>query len=282
MGAFAEAFWGLLSPWLFLGCSVYYLPETIISLLQARDFGTLSSWDGFQSVWFAKFWAWAGPNIRQMAGQRVLPLLEGRVRNGQVSEKPVMPAVSGVVIEIGPGSGMWVDIFSKVDTSGDAASATGKSGRSDEARKRGRANDVTKVYGVEPNAGSHAELRRRADAAGLQDVYEIVPVGIESIADSTKWNGKIEDGSVDCVVSILCLCGIPEPEKNIKALYKSLKKGGRWYVYEHVRVRNNLLLGLYQRRCRFVCSREMLAHEHLHRLHQFDMADGNRRVRVMP
>lgn len=79
-------------------------------------------------------------------------------------------------------------------------------------------------------------------------MYEIVPVGIESIADPSKWDGKIEDGSVDCIVSVLCLCGIPEPEKNIKALYKSLKKGGRWYVYEHVKLKNNVWLGLYQRK----------------------------------
>ncbi|KAH6697206.1 methyltransferase domain-containing protein [Plectosphaerella plurivora] len=245
MGALSDAFWGLLDPWLFMSFSLYYLPGTILSLLQTHDWAILLSPSRLQSVWFSRFWAWAGPGVRQTAEKRVLPLLEGRVLGGRVQALPVVAPVGGVVIEVGPGTGMWVDIFSKVDSS---ASASGT--RKDEpSRRKGgsRPNDVTKVYGVEPNAGSHAELRRRADAAGLADVYEIVPVGIESIADSGRWDGRIEDGSVDCIVSVLCLCGIPDQEANLKALYRSLKKGGRFYVYEHVKVRGNFLVGIYQR-----------------------------------
>lgn len=242
MGALSDAFWGLLDPWSFMACSLYYLPGTVLSLVRARDWSALFSWDRLQSVWFSRFWAWAGPGVRQTAEKRVLPLLEGRVLGGRAQAVPVVAPVGGVIIEVGPGSGMWVDIFQKVDTS---------SGAKDESlRRRGgtaRANDVTKVYGVEPNAGSHAELRRRADAAGLADVYEIVPVGIESIADPSRWDGRIEDGSVDCIVAVLCLCGIPDQDANIKALYRSLKKGGRFYVYEHVRVRGNFLVAIYQR-----------------------------------
>lgn len=43
--------------------------------------------------------------------------------------------------------------------------------------------------------------------------------------------------SVDCIVSILCLCSIPEPEKNITKLYELLKKGGRGiftYMFERM------------------------------------------------
>lgn len=145
MSSHADVFWGLLDPWRLLYYSFCYLPLTIISLLQSGDFGTIFSWDRFQSVWFAKFWAWAGPRIRERGEAVVLPLLEGRVRDGQVFEKPVMPPVSGVVIEIGPGTGMWASIFSKVEISGAASSSGVAEPKGDGVSKRGRANDVTKV-----------------------------------------------------------------------------------------------------------------------------------------
>lgn len=260
MGSLADAFRGLLDPWMFIALSLYYIPPTIFSLLRARDFETLLSWPRFQSAWFGRYWAWLGPGVRQTGEQRVLPLLEGRVRGGKKHDSAVMPPVSGIVIEVGAGSGMWADVFTKVSTASTseggapastarnaAGAANGGAGGAGELRKRtGLANDVTKVYGVEPNAGSHSELRRRTREAGLEGIYEIVPVGIESLADSELWDGKIEEGSVDCVVSILCLCSIPDPQKNVAALHKLLKKGGRWYVYEHVRATNNLFMRLYQ------------------------------------
>ena len=156
MGAFTEAFLGLIFPWHFMYCSVSYLPSTILSLLGSRDFGTLLSWDALQAVWFARFWSWAGPRVKETAEKRVLPLLEGRVQAGHLHEKPVMPPVSGVVIEIGPGTGMWVDIFSKVDTSGTASASGAAGGKGDEVRKRGKANDVTKVSISSPLSGSRS------------------------------------------------------------------------------------------------------------------------------
>jgi hypothetical protein len=57
---------------------------------------------------------------------------------------------------------------------------------------------------------------------------------------------SIKKESVDCIVSILCLCSILEPEKNIAELYGLLKKGGLWYLYEHVRTRDGLFMRLYQ------------------------------------
>lgn len=89
-------------------------------------------------------------------------------------------------------------------------------------------------------------VRKHIAEAGLEDVYEIVPVGIEDLNNPSKWGGIVEKESVDCIVSILCLCSIPEPEKNMKELYGYLKKGGRWYIYEHVRLDGNWGLRTYQ------------------------------------
>jgi SAM-dependent methyltransferase len=236
-----DTFWILIDPWLFMFLSLTYLPTTVLSLIKKRDFPTLLSWSRLQAAWFGTFWAWAGSGVRQTGTPRVLPLLDGRVANGRETEKRIHEPVGGVVIEVGAGSGMWVDVFAQ-NRNGDAGIATGvESGALRKADMK-----VSKVYGVEPNKGSHDELRRRIKAAGLEGIYEVVPVGIESLSDPTKWPGKIEKGSVDCIVSILCLCSIPEPEKNIAELYTYLKPGGRWYVYEHVRHDKALGMRWYQ------------------------------------
>ncbi|KAL0942845.1 methyltransferase domain-containing protein [Colletotrichum truncatum] len=242
MPSFSEVidlFWGLVGPWVFLSQSFSYLPGTIFRLIRAGDFRRLRSWSRIQDAWFSAFWGWAGPNIRDGNGDRIAALLEGRVTEADVVDEPVHPPVSGVVLEVGPGSGMWVNLFSKVDK----PAASGAKGV-----RRKVVDGVTRIYGVEPNTEVHPALRKHIAEAGLEGTYEIVPVGIESLSDSTTWEGKIERGSVDCIFSILCLCSIPEPEKNIAELYSYLKKGGRWYLYEHVEVSQKWpLLQLYQR-----------------------------------
>ena len=56
---------------------------------------------------------------------------------------------------------------------------------------------VTKIYGVEPNVDQHAKLRERVKEAGLEDVYVIVPVGVEDLEE--KW---VKRGEVDTIVTI--------------------------------------------------------------------------------
>lgn len=156
--------------------------------------------------------------------------------------------IRGTVIEVGPGTGMWVSLFSDAyladsSSSGDAAPL--ETSDSFRQRKPASGRKVARVYGVEPNVAVHPELIARVEDAGLQGIYEIVPLGIESLAKS----GRVEKESVDCIVSILCLCSIPDPEHNLKELYGYLKPGGRWFVYEHVKCSNqNWGMVLYQGR----------------------------------
>ncbi|XXH03988.1 hypothetical protein Hte_010397 [Hypoxylon texense] len=249
-----DAILGLLDPWLFLGISASCLPRTILHLLRARRLAVLLSPRAVQDAWFGEFWGRvAGPGIRANAAERVVPLLEGRTRCGRVlgggDEAPAGPPVGGVVLEVGAGSGLWVDVFPPFVADGAVSGPEGKDGS--DARRRGARGSsgggITRVYGVEPNRDQHPSLRKAIARAGLEDVYRIVPVGIEDLDDSTKWDGRVEKGSVDCIVSILCLCSIPDPEKNIRELYRYLKKGGRWYVYEHVRCEYSWYMRLYQR-----------------------------------
>lgn len=172
-----------------------------------------------------------------------MALLQGRTTRGRVVEEPVGPGIGGTVIEIGAGSGFWVDIFSNKHLDEDADGKTsGADLASQIMQKRNARKPVTRVYGVEPNRNQHASLCQKVKDAGLEHVYQIVPVGIEDLRKAAK----VEKESVDCVVSILCLCSIPDPQHNFKELYAYLKKGGRWYVYEHVRADVSWGMRLYQ------------------------------------
>ncbi|KAI0017440.1 methyltransferase domain-containing protein [Xylariomycetidae sp. FL0641] len=240
-------FWGLLEPWMFLALAASYIPATILTLVQEREFGKLLSFSAFQDAWFGRFWAWAGMNVKNNGEAHVVPLLEGRTHAGAVTAEPTGPGIGGLCLELGAGSGFWVDIFSNrwLDVTSSSSSAATKP----KQRPRSARSRVTRVYGVEPNAAQHPALRRAIRDAGLEGVYEIAPVGIQDLADPKKWDGRVAPGSVDAVVSVLCLCSIPDPERNIRALYELLKPGGRWYIYEHVRCgeRAGFAVRLYQR-----------------------------------
>ncbi|KAK8125599.1 methyltransferase [Apiospora kogelbergensis] len=251
-----EIFLSLINPWQFMYLAASWFPGTVIRLVRDRKFGVLLSPSQLKDIWFSNFWDWFAPRLRLNAGVRVIPLLEGRTTGGLVVEEPAGPGIGGTILELGAGNGNWVDIFSdkylEQSRAGGAATADGSSGvevvdttlathrgggagSEKKENKKNAREPVTRVYGVEPNRDLHANLRRKAKEAGLEGVYEIVPVGIEDLDNPAKWGGKVEKGSVDCIVSILCLCSIPEPRDNIRELYGYLKKGGRWYVYEHVR-----------------------------------------------
>ena len=231
-------------PWRFIYMSLTFLPGTILRLFHAGEFSTLLSPSRLQSAWFSDFWAVAGPEVRSEAESQVVPLLEGRVHGAKVVDDAVHGGVGGTVIEVGPGSGMWVSLFSdKYLPRQDKDAKVRQRGGAAATRATGRTS-VTRVYGIEPNPGVHGLLRQQVRDAGLEGVYEVVPVGIESLFAS----GKIAPGSVDCIVTVLCLCSIPDPAYNIQQLYQCLKPGGKWFVYEHVRydTRRSLFMRVYQ------------------------------------
>lgn len=139
---------------------------------------------------------WFGPRTREVAADYVMPLLKN--------------SASGVCLDIGPGTGQWVNLFARADNP-----------------------SITKIYGVEPNPGMHPSLRASAKTAGLEDIYEVVGCGAEEL--STK--GGIEPGTIDTIITVQCLCSIPTPQVIIKELYPLLKPGGTWLVYEHIKTK---------------------------------------------
>ncbi|KAK6204037.1 hypothetical protein LQW54_008498 [Pestalotiopsis sp. IQ-011] len=221
----------LFFPWRLMWLSIATIPSTVRGLLRQGKFSTLASWSDFQEAWFGDFWGFIGPELKTGAEPWVLPLLEGRVGGGRILDEATGPGIGGVCIELGAGSGFWVDIFSDKHL---------------ESNPKSRRTRVTRAYGIEPNRDQHASLRNKIAEAGLEDQYEIVPVGIQDLGDPGKWGGKIDKESIDCIVSIRCLCSIPEPRRNIAELYGYLKKGVRWYVFEHVRADQPWAIGVYQ------------------------------------
>lgn len=129
---------------------------------------------------------------------------------------PLINQARGVVLDIGPGNGEWLALFDKTK--------------------------VTKIYGVEPNADHHVALRQKIKEAGLADIYEIVPVGIQDVGPFLE----AEKGGVDSVVTIHCLCSIKQPREMIGTLYGYLAKGGSWIVFEHVVMKQGGVIAWYQ------------------------------------
>jgi len=224
--------------------SFTHIPATIRALVEAKDYGTLFSPSGFREALFGTFWAAFGLNIKAANEERVVALLEGRVKGGCIHEDVVSTPVYGTVLEVGAGSGNWADVLARFSNVNSDAGTDGLRNR------KNPHGAITKIYGVEPNPISAKALKERVKEVGLQDVYQVVPVGIEFVDDPSAWNGTIEPGSIDCIVGVLCMCSIPEPEKNMKMLYRLLKPGGHWFVYEHVKVtRGGPLLRFYQCKC---------------------------------
>lgn len=85
---------------------------------------------------------------------------------------PLFEMAHGIVLDVGAGSGQKVGLFD---------------------RRR-----VTKVFGVEPNTDMHEGLGARVKEAGLEGIYEVLGVGVERL--------DMQKESVDCVVTVLCLC----------------------------------------------------------------------------
>ncbi|KAF9322078.1 hypothetical protein BG006_002480 [Podila minutissima] len=174
-----------------------------------------------------------------MNKERVTALLEGCVKGGFIQDEVVSTPIHGTVLEIGAGSSMWVDVLAHFSSCIDAAGGLHS--------RKNAGHGITKIYGVEPNPILAKALQMHVNDVGLQDIYHVIPVGIKSVNDPSAWDGKIKHGSVNCILGILCLCSIPEPEKNIQMLYKLLKTGSHWFMNEHVKVScGSPLLCFYQ------------------------------------
>lgn len=117
----------------------------------------------------------------------------------------LMKAASGVVVELGPGSGNQLHRF-------------------DMSR-------VSRVYGIEPNAYYENDLNAKLEKHGIQDKYKLVVANLED-SDILRKEG-ITEGSLDSVLSIQVLCAVHDPKIVMKEVWKLLKPGGKFIFWEH-------------------------------------------------
>ena len=111
----------------------------------------------------------------------------------------VVPRASGVVLELGFGSGLNLKHYDRAK--------------------------VTKLYGLEPSAGMLARARRIAAAIDLP--VEILQETAEALS--------LGEDSVDTVLVTYSLCTIPDPHGALQAARRALKPGGQLIFCEHGR-----------------------------------------------
>lgn len=122
----------------------------------------------------------------------------------------VLSQAHGVVLDVGTGSGDWLYLFSPE-----------------------RNKDISKLLLLEPNGGFHPALQRRAQKLGLSDRCEILNGGVEDLERI-----GIQKETIDTIATIHVLCSVSSPQRSIKELFQYLKPGGRWLVYEHIKIKD--------------------------------------------
>ncbi|KAI9778886.1 MAG: hypothetical protein M1839_007849 [Geoglossum umbratile] len=118
---------------------------------------------------------------------------------------PHLAALSGVILDLGPGTGAHL--------------------------RHIRPEAVTRIYGIEPCVGLHAELARSAELAGLRGKYTIVAAGVEEALRGSV----VGDAEVDAVLAVRVLCCVRDLEQTASGLWRVLRPGGRLVFFEHVR-----------------------------------------------
>jgi len=94
----------------------------------------------------------------------------------------------------------------------------------------------TRLIAIEPNIHMHANLRKSAYKYGIQ--LEIKTIVGESI--------DLADNSCDFVVCTLVLCTVADPLLCIEQIKRILKPSGVFVFIEHVRAKENSILGFIQ------------------------------------
>lgn len=140
-------------------------------------------------------------------------LLEAGAEDGHVAygdrKTDVIGAMSGTVVEFGPGTGVNMRYY-----------APG-----------------TKVIGIEPNPEMHGLLRSKADEHGVD--LEIRQQRGETI--------DVDDESVDGVVGTLLLCGVDDPAGLVHEAHRVLKPGATYFFIEHVVAPVRSVTGIVQK-----------------------------------
>lgn len=117
----------------------------------------------------------------------------------------LVPVAYGTVLELGPATGNQLSLY---DTS-----------------------KISHIYGIESNPYFLTELSLKISEANLADKYSVIIGGAEDSEVLDKHG--IQDGTLDCILSLQVLCSVPQPEAVAKQMYRLLKPGGMLIFWEH-------------------------------------------------
>ncbi|CAD0040838.1 unnamed protein product, partial [Aureobasidium pullulans] len=128
-----------------------------------------------------------------------------RFEEEQTPVPRLLSYASGIILELGPGSGNQVPRF--------------------------RLSAISKIYAVEPNAQFIPILVQKAKDHGLDERYTVINAALED-QDVLTAHGIVE-GSVDTAVCMQVLCSVPDARTAAKRIWKVLKPGGQLVYWEH-------------------------------------------------
>ncbi|KAI5795168.1 S-adenosyl-L-methionine-dependent methyltransferase [Geopyxis carbonaria] len=195
-----------LRPLTLLFLALLFLPLTLLYHLFTLNLTPLTSWSSFRDTWFTSFWSLAGA---------------ASVSSDTIHLRPLLSACRGVVLDLGPATGLTVPLLP--------------------------AAQIGRVIAVEPNTTCHHALTAAYATAGIE--ARVTAAGAEDLDAA-----GVAEGSVDVVLAVKVLCSVPRPEEVVRALYKTLKPGGKMVVFEHVRNREVAWVGAWQQVLRPVWS----------------------------
>jgi SAM-dependent methyltransferase len=106
-------------------------------------------------------------------------------------------------------------------------------------------NKVTKYVALEPNPFMHDIIRQKALAAGFEPhQIQVIGCGAEHVSEISR---KLDGVQVDCIISILTLCGISDVKKTVNDLVTTiLKPKGIFIFYEHGQCDTNPTIAWWQ------------------------------------
>lgn len=136
--------------------------------------------------------------LKSLYDNKVLPVLIDKacgLESVSQQRELVVPKASGVVLEVGVGSGLNAKFYN--------------------------AQQVKRVIGVDPQLQSLAQ--ERFAAAGIELISQ--PLSAETL--------PLTDNSVDSVVMTFTLCSIPDPIQALNEMKRVLKPTGKLYFAEH-------------------------------------------------
>lgn len=94
----------------------------------------------------------------------------------------------------------------------------------------------TRLIAIEPNIHMHSNLKKTANKYGI--ALDIRTTKGEEI--------DLPDNSVDFVISTLVLCTVENPKECLNQIRRILRPNGQFLFIEHVRAKENSLLGFIQ------------------------------------